>query len=87
MISTNYQPREMTDTINVLPHLRELEATWRRQEFKYTKQQQEEYDLLIATRRERVAYFYQNDLVSFGSKASQDKLAEDNIIVEEDDED
>ena len=52
----------MTDTVNVLLHLRELEATWRRQEFKYTKQQQEEYDLLIATRRERVAYFYENDL-------------------------
>jgi len=84
MISTNYQPREMTDTINVLPHLRELESTWRRQEFKYTKQQQEEYDLLITTRRERVAYFYENDLVSVGSKASQDKLAEDNAIVEDD---
>ena len=75
----------MTDTINVLPHLRELEATWRKQEFKYTKQQQEEYDLLIATRRARVAYFYDNDLVSVGSKASQDKLAEENVIVEDDD--
>ena len=77
----------MTDTINVLPHLRELEATWRKQEFKYTNEQQEEYNLLIATRRERVAYFYENDLVSVGSKASQDKLAEENVIVEEDDED
>ena len=76
----------MTDTINVLPHLRELEETWRKQEFKYTKQQQEEYDLLIATRRERVAYFYENDLVSVGSKASQDKLAEDNVIVEDEEE-
>ncbi len=74
----------MTDTINVLPHLRELETTWRLQEFKYTKQQQEEYEILIATRRERVAYFYENDLVSVGSKASQDKLAEDNVIVEDD---
>ena len=75
----------MTDTVNVLPHLREIEATWRRQEFKYTKQQQE-YDLLIATRRERVAYFYENDLVSVGSKASQDKLAEENVIVEDEEE-
>lgn len=74
----------MTDTINVLPHLRELEATWRKQEFKYTKQQQEEYDLLISTRRARVAYFYENDLVSVGSKASQDKLAEGNVSVEDD---
>ena len=83
MISTNYQTREMTDTINVLPHLRELEATWRKQEFKYTNEQQEQYDLLISARRERVAYFYENDLVSVGSKASQDKLAEENIIVED----
>ena len=74
----------MTDTVNVLPHLRELEATWRKQEFNYTKQQQEEYNLLISTRRERVAYFYENDLVSVGSKASQDKLAEENVIVEDD---
>ena len=68
----------MTDTINVLPHLRELEATWRRQEFKYTKQQQEEYDLLIATRRERVKYFYDNDMVCKISKSAMDKLKEDN---------
>lgn len=73
----------MTDTVNVLPHLRELETTWRLQEFKYTKQQQEEYEILIATRRARVAYFYENDLVSVGSKASQDKLAEENVIVED----
>lgn len=73
----------MTDTINVLPHLRELEATWRRQEFKYTKQQQEEYNLLIQARRDRVSYFYENDLVSVGSKASQDKLAEGNVNVED----
>jgi hypothetical protein len=60
----------MTDTVNVLPHIRELKETWRKQDFTFTKQQQEEYDLLIAARRERVKYFYDNGLVSKGSKNS-----------------
>ena len=71
----------MTDNIpNVLPYIKELKEAWRRQDFKYTKQQQEEYDLLIATRRERVKYFYANDMVCKISKSAMDKLrdAEDN---------
>lgn len=71
----------MTENIpNVLHHIRELKDTWRRQDFTFTKQQQEEYDLLIATRRERVRYFYDNDMVCKISKSAQDKLrdAEDN---------
>lgn len=68
----------MTDTVNVLPHIFELRETWRRQDFKYTKEQQEQYDLLVAARRERVKYFYDNDLVCKISKSAQDKLKEDN---------
>jgi len=69
----------MTEHIpNVLPHIQELKDTWRRQDFTFTKQQQEEYDLLIATRRERVKYFYDNDMVCKISKSAQDKLKEDN---------
>ncbi len=57
----------MTEHIpNVLPHIQELKDAWRKQDFVFTKQQQEEYDLLIATRRERVKYFYANGLVSKG---------------------
>jgi hypothetical protein len=44
----------------------ELRDTWRRQNFTFTKEQQEEYDILLAARRERVRYFYDNDLVSKG---------------------
>ena len=71
---------QMTETVNVLPHLNELKDAWRRQDFKFSKQQQEEYDLLIAARRERVKYFYDNDLVCKISKSAQDKLrdAEEN---------
>jgi hypothetical protein len=56
----------MTQTVNVLPHLQELKEIWRKQDFVFTKQQQEEYDLLIAARRERVRYFIDNGLVSKG---------------------
>jgi hypothetical protein len=55
-----------TDTVDVLPHLRELRDTWRKQDFTFTKQQQQEYDLLISARRERVKYFYSAGLVSKG---------------------
>lgn len=54
------------ETPNVLPYLQELRETWRRQDFKFTKEQQEEYDMLLVARRERVKYFYANDLVSKG---------------------
>ena len=68
------------ETPNVLPYLKELRDTWRRQDFTFTKQQQEEYDMLLVARRERVKYFYDNDMVCKMSKSAQDKLrdAEDN---------
>ena len=53
----------MTETVNVLPHLQELRATWKTQDFRFTKDQQEQYDMLMQARRERVKYFYENDLV------------------------
>ena len=67
---------QMTEHIpNVLPHIRELKDTWRRQDFTFTKQQQEEYDLLIATRRERVKQFYAEGRVFKGSyKAKEEDI-------------
>ena len=62
----------MTDTVNVLPHLQELRDTWRRQDFSFTKQQQEEYDMLVQARRERVKYFYREGRVSKGRSKSED---------------
>ena len=46
----------MTQTVNVLHHLQELRESWRRQNFRYTKDQQ--------ARRERVKYFYDEGLVA-----------------------
>ena len=68
----------MTQTVNVLPHLNELKDVWRKQDFKLTNSQKEQYDILLAARRERVRYFYDNDLVCKISKSAQDKLKEDN---------
>ena len=64
----------MTETVNVLPHLKELKDAWRRQDYKLSKEQQEEYDLLITARRERVRYFYDNGLVSKGGKSKEDAI-------------
>ena len=51
----------------VLKQLKELKEEWRNQSFKYTPEQQKEYDRLIQLRRDRVKYFYANDLVSKGT--------------------
>ena len=68
----------MTDTVNVLPHLRELQETWRRQDFKFSPEQKEEYKMLLEARRERVKWVYETDRVCKISKSAQDKLEEDN---------
>jgi len=62
---------------NVLPYIKELKETWRKQDFVFTREQQEQYNLLIETRRSRVKYFYDNDMVCKISKSAQDKLKEE----------
>jgi dsDNA-binding SOS-regulon protein len=63
----------MTENIpNVLPHIQELKDAWRRQDFILTKQQQEEYNLLLATRRERVQQFHKEGRVSKGGLRKKD---------------
>ena len=50
----------------VLKSLKELRIAWRKQSFSYTVEQQAEYDRLVALRRERVKYLYDNDMVYKG---------------------
>ena len=57
----------------VLKQLKELKEEWRNQSFKYTPEQQKQYDSLMQLRRERVKYFYDNDLVSKGTPKKVDK--------------
>ena len=57
-----------TSTVNVLPHLQELRDTWRQQDFRFTKDQQDQYDMLMQARRERVRWFYETNRVQVGPK-------------------
>ena len=57
----------------VLKQLAELRESWRKQSFSYTTEQQKQYDTLIQLRRERVKYFYDNDLVFKGAAKKLDK--------------
>ena len=62
----------------VLKKMRELRETWHKQGFSYTKDQQVEYDRLLQLRRERVAYFIKNGLVSKGGlKKDKEKETDD----------
>ena len=74
-------------TSNILHHLRELQVAWRRQDFVLTGKQQEEYDILITARRQRVRGFYETGSVFKGSKAAFDKENADalaaNPVVED----
>ena len=56
----------------VLKRLNELRVSYREQTFKFTEQQQKEYNNLKEVRRERVKYFYDNDLVWKGSAKKEE---------------
>jgi len=64
-------------TSNILHHINELKDAWRRQDMVYTKQQREEYSILLQARRERVRGFYVDGRVFKGSKASADKIRDE----------
>jgi len=70
-----------TSTVNVLPHLNELKQTYKLQNFTFTKDQQEQYDMLMVARRERIQFFYETDRVQKGPKISIKKVEE---VQEED---
>ena len=60
-----------TSTVNVLPHLVELRKTWKDQDFRFTNEQQEEYDILLQARKERVKFFYESNRVQVGPKVTK----------------
>ena len=60
-----------TSTVNVLPHLEELREKWREQDFRFTKEQQEQYDMLLQARKERVKWFYETKRVQVGPKVTK----------------
>jgi hypothetical protein len=54
--------------MNPLIQLKELKEVYRNQNFYFNEGQQKTYDNLLQQRRERVKYFYENDLVCKGGK-------------------
>tara|TARA_B100000085_G_scaffold251698_1_gene248905 strand:- start:3222 stop:3449 length:228 start_codon:yes stop_codon:yes gene_type:complete len=62
-----------TDTVNVLPHLNELKQTWKQQNYSFTKDQKEQYEMLLQARRERVNWFYETNRVQIGPKVTKEK--------------
>ena len=65
-----------TQTVNVLSHMKELRDTWRRQDFRLTYDQQQQYDMLKQARRERVKWFYETGRVQVGPKVTKEKETE-----------
>ena len=57
----------------IVYQLRELQDVWRKNNFNLNEGQQVTYDKLLQLRRERVRFFYDNNLVFKGSKAAWDK--------------
>jgi hypothetical protein len=64
-------------TSNILHHIRELQSSWRRQDFVFTNKQQDEYSILLQARRERVLGFHKDGRVFKGSKAAADKIRDE----------
>ena len=58
----------------VLKQMKELREAWRKQSFSFTKEQQIDYDRLRTLRRERVAYFYKNGMVSKGGVKKETEI-------------
>ena len=56
----------------VLKRLNELRVSYREQVFKFTPEQQKEFNNVKVFSRERVKYFYDNDLVFKGSTKKDD---------------
>ena len=57
----------------ILKQIRELNETWRKQNFSFTQEQKATYNKLRELRRERVKYFYANDMVSKGGLRPKEK--------------
>ena len=62
--------------VETLRALAELKKTYRRQNFKYTKDQRNQYDVLMNLRRLHVAEYYEDGRVWIGPSLAGKKLEE-----------
>jgi hypothetical protein len=63
--------------VGTLTELAELKKTHRKQDFKFTKDQRQRYDLLVELRRSHVAEYYKDGVVWIGPSMAGKKLDED----------
>jgi len=61
---------------DILRQLQDLRKTWRNQDFRYTKEQKEQYEMLVELRRARVAQLYEEGRFS-ATKAKSRKVEEE----------
>ena len=64
--------------VETLRELQSLQKQWRKQDFKYTKEQKERYDYLLSFRRAQVTKFYEDGLAWIGPSKSGQPLNESN---------
>ena len=64
--------------VETLRELQSLQKQWRKQDFKYTKEQKERYDYLLSFRRAQVTKFYKDGLAWIGPSKSGQPLNESN---------
>jgi hypothetical protein len=50
----------------LMNNLKELRNSWKKQDFRFTPEQKEEYETLMLYRRERIKQFYKEGKVSKG---------------------
>ena len=62
---------------STLIELAELRKTYRKQDFKYTQDQRQRYDLLTELRHSHVAEYYEDGRVWIGPSLAGKKLDED----------
>ena len=56
----NDDPKYREFRSETLRELQSLQKLWRKQDFRYTKEQEERYNYLLAFRREQVRTFYED---------------------------
>ena len=62
--------------VETLRELQSLQKQWRKQDFKYTREQQDRYDNLLAFRREQVNKFYEDGQAWIGPSTAGKPLDE-----------
>jgi hypothetical protein len=60
---------------DILRQMEDLRKKWKAQDFRYTKDQKEQYEMLLALRRARVAQFYEEGRVATTKTKTTKKVA------------